>query len=224
MSISSKYCNLLVIGDKETVNIMQISSLDITLRRISQIERQFTTLDRTFGKEANSFASALDTAMNESSQQEVKNDDVKLPEIKGLASAKTSTDVLPDFNDIIKSQAEKNGIDENLLRAVIKTESGFNPNARSGAGAMGLMQLMPTTAQSLGVLDPYNPQQNVEGGTKYLKNLLSKYGGNKEMALAAYNAGPGTVDRYGGIPPYKETQNYVKKVLAHEAKLNGGQE
>jgi len=203
---------------------MQISSLDITLRRISQIERQFTTLDRTFGKEANSFASALDTAMNESSQQEVKNNDVKLPEIKGLASAKTSTDVLPDFNDIIKSQAEKNGIDENLLKAVIKTESGFNPNARSGAGAMGLMQLMPTTAQSLGVLDPYNPQQNVEGGTKYLKNLLSKYGGNKEMALAAYNAGPGTVDRYGGIPPYKETQNYVKKVLAHEAKLNGGQE
>lgn len=203
---------------------MQISSLDITLRRISQIERQFTVLDRTMGNADNSFAQALNSAMSETNKQENKTEEQKLPTITSLSEFKTKTNALPDFNNIIKTQAEKNGIDENLLKAVIKTESGFNPNARSGAGAMGLMQLMPKTAESLGVIDPYNPQQNVEGGTKYLKNLLSKYEGNKEMALAAYNAGPGTVDRYGGIPPYKETQNYVKKVLEQEAKLNGGQQ
>lgn len=202
---------------------MQISSLDITLRRISQIERQFAVLDKNLGEE-NSFEKALDTAMSTNSKEEVNNTFTKLPEITSISSFSTTTNELPDFDDIIKSQAAKNGIDENLLKAVIKTESGFNPNARSGAGAMGLMQLMPGTAESLGVTDPYNPYQNVEGGTKYLKKLLSKYDGNKEMALAAYNAGPGTVDRYGGIPPYKETQNYVKKVLAQEAKLNGGEQ
>ena len=202
---------------------MQISSLDITLRRISQIERQFAVLDKSTN-DSNSFEKALNNAMSNDSQKEINVDSVKLPEITSISSFSTKTNELPDFNDIIKSQAAKNGIDENLLKAVIKTESGFNPNARSGAGAMGLMQLMPQTAESLGVLDPYYPYQNVEGGTKYLKKLLSKYDGNKEMALAAYNAGPGTVDKYGGIPPYKETQNYVKKVLAQEAKLNGGQQ
>ena len=159
-----------------------------------------------------------------SENEKAENKETKLPEITSISSFKTTTNALPNFEDIIREQSAKNGVDENLLKAVIKTESGFNPNARSGAGAMGLMQLMPQTAESLGVLDPYNPEQNVEGGTKYLKKLLSKYDGNKEMALAAYNAGPGTVDRYGGIPPYRETQNYVKNVLAHEAKLNGGQQ
>ena len=200
---------------------MQISSLDITLRRINQIERQFAVLDKNNEVE-NSFKKALNTAMSENEKAESK--EAKLPEITSISSFKTTTNALPNFEDIIKEQSAKNGVDENLLKAVIKTESGFNPNARSGAGAMGLMQLMPQTAESLGVLDPYNPEQNVEGGTKYLKKLLSKYDGNKEMALAAYNAGPGTVDRYGGIPPYRETQNYVKNVLAHEAKLNGGQQ
>ena len=190
---------------------MQISSLDITLRRINQIERQFAVLDKNNEVE-NSFKKALNTAMSENEKAE--NKETKLPEITSISSFKTTTNALPNFEDIIREQSAKNGVDENLLKAVIKTESGFNPNARSGAGAMGLMQLMPQTAESLGVLDPYNPEQNVEGGTKYLKKLLSKYDGNKEMALAAYNAGPGTVDRYGGIPPYRETQNYVKSILA----------
>ena len=116
---------------------------------------------------------------------------------------------------MINKVARENGIDEKLVQALIKQESGFNPNAKSKAGAMGLMQLMPATAKAMGVKDPYNPTQNVEGGVKYLKSLLNKYNGNIILSLAAYNAGSGAVDKYDGVPPYKETQNYVKSILAN---------
>ena len=193
---------------------MQISSLDITLRRINQIEQYFSVLDKNQADTANSFAKELDKAVTKTEEKPAqKTEENKLPELT-INKVSTKTNALPDFNSIIKTQAAKTGIDENLLKAVIKTESGFNPNARSHVGAMGLMQLMPKTAESLGVVDPYNPQQNIEGGSKYLKKLLSKYNGNKEMALAAYNAGPGAVDKYDGVPPYKETQNYVKSILS----------
>jgi len=114
----------------------------------------------------------------------------------------------------IKEASEKFGVEEKLIKAVVRQESGFNPNAVSKAGAKGLMQLMPKTADALGVKDVFNPKENIEGGVKYLKQMLDKYNGNKILALAAYNAGPNAVDKYSGVPPYKETQNYVKSILA----------
>lgn len=114
---------------------------------------------------------------------------------------------------MIETTSEKYGVDSKLIKALVQQESGYNPNAKSKAGALGLMQLMPATAEGLGVKDPMDPQQNIEGGVKYVKSMLDRFNGNIILALAAYNAGPNAVKKYDGVPPYKETQNYVRNIL-----------
>jgi len=113
---------------------------------------------------------------------------------------------------MVREASERHNVDPALVRAVIETESNWNPSARSRKGAVGLMQLIPSTAQRFGVNDAFNPRQNVEAGVRYLKTLLERYNGNLDLALAAYNAGEGAVDRAGGVPHYRETRNYVQRV------------
>lgn len=121
------------------------------------------------------------------------------------------------YDALIAQAAARNGVDPAVLHGLIQQESGFDPHATSSAGALGLTQLMPGTAASLGVSDPLDPAQSIEGGARYLSEMLRDFGGDTEKALAAYNAGPGAVQRYGGVPPYAETQQYVSKVLGYAA-------
>ena len=174
---------------------MDMSSLDITLQRIQSIESQFQSL-MSYGvqKPTEDFQKILDSSIEHK----------KNPTMTSRS----------EINDLIDKYSTEAGLDVDFVKAVINQESGFNPNATSKCGAMGLMQLMPGTAQGLGVTNAYDPAQNIQGGTKYLKGLLDRFDNNKSLALAAYNAGPNAVKKYGGIPPYQETQNYVKSVLS----------
>jgi soluble lytic murein transglycosylase-like protein len=114
---------------------------------------------------------------------------------------------------LVERSARDHSLSPRLLRAVVRRESGFYPCAVSPAGAMGLMQLMPATAAAMGVTNPFDPAQNIAGGSRFLRQMLERYGGNLGLALGAYNAGPGRVDRIGGIPPIPETQEYVRRIL-----------
>ena len=188
---------------------MPISSMDITLQRINMIENRFQSLLSYTSKPDEDFQKILDKKVEAS----------RPSSNFGLPNTQSAT--RDEINNLISEYSAKNGLDEDFVKAVINQESGFNPKATSKCGAMGLMQLMPSTAQGLGVKNAYDAEQNIEGGTKYLKGLMDRFGNDKSLALAAYNAGPNAVKKYGGIPPYTETQNYVKCVLSKYDRLKG---
>jgi soluble lytic murein transglycosylase-like protein len=119
------------------------------------------------------------------------------------------------YDTMVQQAALRNGLDPALLHGLIQQESGFDPSSQSSAGASGLTQLMPGTASSVGVSNPMDPAESIEGGARYLSQMMAQFGGNATEALAAYNAGPGAVKQYGGVPPYAETQSYVTKVLGY---------
>lgn len=135
-----------------------------------------------------------------------------LDEATAASSAKSYTS--EELDAIFTEASNTYGVSKDLLKAMAKAESNFNPSAVSSAGAMGIMQLMPATAASLGVSNAFDARENIMGGAKYISQLLEKYNGDTSLALAAYNAGSGNIDKYGGIPPFTETQNYVSKIMA----------
>ncbi|QQR82018.1 MAG: lytic transglycosylase domain-containing protein [Deltaproteobacteria bacterium] len=126
------------------------------------------------------------------------------------------------ITNAVQNASEKYNLPPSLVLGVIKQESGFKPKAESQCGAQGLMQLMPETAKGLGVKDSFSIEQNIEGGCKYLRQMLDRFNGNVTHALAAYNAGPGNVEKYNGVPPFAETKNYVKSVVSHAENFQGG--
>jgi soluble lytic murein transglycosylase-like protein len=194
-------------------------SIEAVMSRVSQLQSMLagTTppAPSTTASSSASFASALQSATNSTPDGSAS-----------LASMGTTTSPISTSSSLpagtpyaaeITAAATANGIDPALLAGLVKQESGFNPNAGSGAGARGLTQLMPSTAAGLGVNSVLDPVQSLNAGAKYLKQQLDTFGGDVTKALAAYNAGPGAVQRFGGVPPYSETQNYVRIVQANAA-------
>jgi soluble lytic murein transglycosylase-like protein len=147
--------------------------------------------------------------------QKIEHDEVPYPEPEPMAApdAQAPVSTATPYSELIASMAEAHGVDPNLVRALIQVESGYRARAKSPKGAMGLMQLMPSTAREYNVRNPYDPKSNVAAGVKHLKALIDRWGG-VELALAAYNAGEGAVKKFNGIPPYRETRNYVSRILS----------
>jgi soluble lytic murein transglycosylase-like protein len=204
-------------------------SIDAVMSRMSQIQAmlsagmvpQVAQPAATAPAAATSTPSTFSTALQSAQGATLASHTVATtPATQTAATTPTAVSELPagtPYGSEITAAAQANGLDPALLAGLIKQESNFNPNAGSGAGARGLTQLMPSTAAGLGVSNVLDPVQSINGGAKYLKQQLDTFGGDVTKALAAYNAGPGAVQRFGGVPPYSETQNYVRIVQANAA-------
>jgi soluble lytic murein transglycosylase-like protein len=191
-------------------------SVEAITARVAQIEQQFAAVTgQADAATSSSFAAQLAGA-----QAAGTTATTAATTAAGATPTTLGGGAPTQYDAQITAAATKYGIDPALLKGLIRQESNFDASARSGAGAQGLTQLMPGTAASLGV-DPSDPAQAIEGGAKYLKQQLDRFGGDASKALAAYNAGPGAVAKYGGVPPYAETQNYVQKVLGYAAEYRG---
>jgi len=196
-------------------------SIELIGQRMAAIQAQIASLEGSGSTDAAASASTSSTSFA---------DQLAAAQGTTASTATAATSATPtalgggtptQYDGQITAAATKYGIDPALLKGLIRQESNFNPSARSPVGAQGLTQLMPGTAASLGVTDPTDPAQAIEGGAKYLKQQLDRFGGDASKALAAYNAGPGAVAKFGGIPPYAETQNYVKNILGYAAEYRG---
>ena len=226
---------------------MSINGLDTIINRVQYIERQFDMLSNAFNnisgennafnvpnvrevEDKQDFQQILNAKelIQEAQDDNIQSDEsyINLNRYQGVTN-NSRLDNITDrvkINKLIDEYSQKYGLDSDFVKAVVKQESGFNEKATSKCGAMGLMQLMPGTAKALNVNDPYNARDNIEGGVKYLKGLMDRFGGDMKLALAAYNAGPNAVKKYNGVPPYNETQNYVKNIMSMYQRIQSGGE
>jgi soluble lytic murein transglycosylase-like protein len=195
-------------------------SVDTAIARVSQLEAMIAAANGGSPSPSVATSTSFDQQLSQATDAQA----TSATAASGTSSTATGSGSVP-YEQQIDSAAQTYGIDPAILKGLIKQESGFNPNAGSPAGAQGLTQLMPGTAAALGVTDVHDPAQSIDGGARYLKQQLDRFGGDYSKALAAYNAGPGAVQRYGGVPPYAETQNYVKSILAfaQQYRQDGGQ-
>ncbi|MBT6843035.1 MAG: lytic transglycosylase domain-containing protein [Candidatus Melainabacteria bacterium] len=195
-------------------------SIDFIQQKLSQIDNYLNQIDNKFAAKfkandpgktiAGGFANLLQSSINTQEVRATVKATIKQDDFSKLPSK------FENYIDQVTHETSlRYGVElpSNLVKSLIKQESGFNPNAKSHAGAEGLMQLMPATAKSVGVHNSMNPYQNLKGGVEYLAQMLQRFDGNLQKSLAAYNAGPQAVERHGDIPPYKETQNYVKSIM-----------